>query len=201
MSSKSSAQSRFSWRGDHGYYPVEDECYDDAYFNKYVGYALTPAGQAITRERVALVDRWSKGPVIDVGIGCGDFLRNLSRECYGYDVCLPGIEWLKVHQKWVDLATLGRAKVLTFWDSFEHIRNPFPLPSLATEAVFLTIPIFRDARHARRSKHFRPTEHYWYFTFDGLLKRFKNFELVEWNKMEEKYGREDVQTFAFRRRK
>jgi hypothetical protein len=59
----------------------------------------------------------------------------------------------------------------------------------------------RDAEHALRSKHFRPTEHYWYFSRDGLVFAMKGcgFALVAESNVETELGREDIGTFAFRR--
>jgi hypothetical protein len=52
-----------------------------------------------------------------------------------------------------------------------------------------------------RSKHFRPTEHCWYFTRPGLVFAMKlcGFVLVSESNIETELGREDIGTFAFRR--
>jgi hypothetical protein len=52
-----------------------------------------------------------------------------------------------------------------------------------------------------RSKHFRPQEHIWYFTREGLVNAMKacGFSLVAESDFETELGREDIGTFAFRR--
>ena len=52
-----------------------------------------------------------------------------------------------------------------------------------------------------KSKHFRPKEHYWYFTRQGFIdymKQFK-FKLFEIRNDEIAIGREDIVTFVFKR--
>jgi hypothetical protein len=69
------------------------------------------------------------------------------------------------------------------------------------EWVFLSLPIFRDAEHALGSKHFRPDEHCWYFSLEGLVFAMKTcgFELVTHSRIESELGREGIGTFAFKR--
>jgi hypothetical protein len=69
------------------------------------------------------------------------------------------------------------------------------------EWVFVSLPIFRDAEHALRSKHFKPDEHCWYFTRNGLVFAMQTcgFALVSESNVETDLGREDIGTFAFRR--
>jgi hypothetical protein len=69
------------------------------------------------------------------------------------------------------------------------------------EWLFLSLPIFRDAEHVLRSKHFKPAEHCWHFTRDGLLFAMKScgFTMVSESNVETELGREDIGTFAFRR--
>src|SRR3546814_12674031 len=72
-----------------GYYPVvaSETPYDNAYFDKYRGYAETSLGDQINAHRVGLVERFAgRRPVLDVGIGCGHFvaeLRNRGYDAYG----------------------------------------------------------------------------------------------------------------------
>jgi len=67
--------------------------------------------------------------------------------------------------------------------------------------LFVSLPIFRDAEHVLRSKHFRPQEHVWYFSRDGLIYAMKQcgFDLVSESNVETELGREDIGTFAFKR--
>jgi len=90
---------------------------------------------------------------------------------------------------------------MTLWDVLEHIPNYQLLLANVREWLFVSLPIFRDAEHVLRSKHFRPTEHCWYFTRDGLVYAMKQcgFELVAESTFETDLGREDIGTFAFQR--
>jgi hypothetical protein len=83
----------------------------------------------------------------------------------------------------------------------EHIPDFQSLLANVNDWLFLSLPIFRDAGHALRSKHFRPEEHYWYFTRDGLTFAMKmcGFVLVSESMIETELGREDIGTFAFKR--
>jgi hypothetical protein len=87
------------------------------------------------------------------------------------------------------------------WDVLEHISDFQPLLVNVREWLFLSLPIFTDAKHALRSKHFRPDEHCWYFTRDGLVFAMKmcGFVLISESSVETDLGREDIGSFAFRR--
>jgi hypothetical protein len=55
--------------------------------------------------------------------------------------------------------------------------------------------------HIAQSRHFKPGEHYWYFTTAGLIAWFwkLGFTCREANSMETMAGREDIGTFVFQR--
>ena len=69
------------------------------------------------------------------------------------------------------------------------------------EWLFMSLPVFNDVDHVLRSKHFKPDEHFWYFTRDGLVAAMLmcGFKLVAESDVESELGREDIGTFAFRR--
>jgi predicted RNA methylase len=194
------------WRDDHGFLaPTEQFPYDQAYFDRYATLATTEMGRRITEERAKLVVRFTRedADVLDIGVGCGAFLNALrgQRECVGFDVNPAAIDWLKREAMWVDRQLHRGAAALTFWDSLEHIVDPWSLVSRAQEEVFLSIPIFRDRAHVLASKHFKPNEHIWYFTHDGLVRAFqgRGFYLAHESQIETELGREDISTFVFRR--
>ena len=153
--------------------------------------------------RFNFVERHYRGPLIDVGIGSGAFIelrRGRGRTTYGYDVNPVGIAWLEERMLLVD-PHLVAFDAVTLWDVLEHIPDFQSLLANVREWVFLSLPIFCDAEHALRSKHFKPEEHYWSFTRDGLVAAMKmcGFVLVTEGTMETQLGREDIGTFAFRR--
>lgn len=90
---------------------------------------------------------------------------------------------------------------MTLWDVLEHIEDFPAVIANVRDWLFLSLPIFRDADHALRSKHFKPNEHCWYFTRDGLVAAMSmcGFALVSESRVETELGREDIGTFAFRR--
>lgn len=181
-----------------GYYPVEDTPYDQAYFEKYVGYEDTEIGKKLNQSRVDLVNKYDYDSIVDIGVGSGQFIKAIDG-ALGYDINPYAIEWLRSAKRWY---TFTEVDAMTFWDCLEHIHNPTELLSLAKKYVFVSCPIYKDKEHILRSKHFRPDEHCWYFTADGLCTFMSNFdfELVESNRIEEECGREDIGTFVFKRK-
>lgn len=192
------------WMPAHqcGYYPVPDAAsvYDDDYFAKYVGYAATDQGRALTAARVALVREYAgDAPVVDLGIGCGAFIE-AHGNATGDDVMPAARRWLEDRGLLVDVLT-DPVDVLTAWDSLEHLPNPADVIDRVGRLVILSTPIYRDMPHAMRSKHFRPDEHFWYWTGPGLIELFRahGFRCLLMNKMEEMHGREGIGTFVFQR--
>lgn len=184
----------------YGFYPVKsDGVYDESYFEKYKAYTDTPMGRALNQARLDLVARHYAGPVVDIGIGCGDFVAAYDG-AFGYDVNPAGIKWLKDNCLWADPYT-AKVTAVTCWDSLEHIANPAILLNQVLGWVFVSIPIFENCEHILRSKHFRKDEHYLYFTHPGFVKYMAKhgFEMVEYNAMESFLGREDIGSYAFRR--
>ena len=184
-----------------GYFPVRAPKYGEEYFQKYEGYADTEMGKRITKSRIDLVDRHMTGCIVDVGIGCGQFveMRGLTQPTLGFDVNPVGESWLKSRGLWCDIYNGQVCKALTFWDSLEHIEDIDSAVLRAREFVFVSIPIFNGHEHVLRSKHFKKNEHYWYFTHDGLVLWFaeRGFALIESNQIEQGLGREDIGTYAF----
>lgn len=185
-----------------GRYPVpKDRPYDAEYFARYQQLTDTDLGRELTAARIRLVARHYTGPVLDVGIGAGQFVT-ARPETKGYDVNPAGIEWLKKRGVWANLYR-DRYPALTFWDSLEHIDRPDVAVARAEKWVFVSVPIFSGAEHVIRSKHYRKSEHIWYWTHDGLVKWFaeQGFELAEHNTIESGLGREGIGSYAFRREK
>jgi hypothetical protein len=182
-----------------GYYPVKHSPYDEDYFNIYVENAQTEIGLALNKARIDLVNKYLDGKaVLDVGIGCGAFVE-ARPYTWGFDINPKGVAWLKENNKY--LLPYTPIEGMTFWDSLEHIHDPSDMLDNAKAYVFISCPIYTDAEHIKRSKHFRKNEHCWYWTESGL-KHFMSmykFHCVEMNRMESDIGREDIGTFVFKR--
>lgn len=182
---------------------VTEAPYDAAYWAKYEGYAATPMGRAITQARLELVDRHhGAGELVDVGIGCGDFVAARGGRTYGYDVNPVGVAWLKARERYLDPYPHAVA-ALSLWDVLEHVPEPAQLLASARAWVFVSVPLVPGdwAPPPRDWKHLRRDEHCWYWNRRGLeaWMATQGFELVEESRVEEQLGREDVGTFAFRR--
>lgn len=196
-------QHEFVWLPEigMGHFPVmpDNRPYDAAYFEKYQALADTEVGRDLTRARIQLVARHYQGALLDVGIGSGQFVESRNNTC-GYDVNPTGIEWLERRGLWADLYG-GRHKALSFWDSLEHIDRPDIAVACAEHWVFVSVPIFDSGDHVLRSKHFKKTEHIWYWTHDGFINWFaeQGFKLAEYNQSENRLGRSDIGSYAFER--
>jgi len=180
-----------------GFYPVKDQPYDESYFEKYLQMDKTKAGDYLTNYRISFCRDAEPKNTIDVGIGGGRFVREF--DCYGYDINPAAVEWLESHKLFIDPFKCY-AENLTFWDSLEHIHDPSNILSNCKDSVFVSMPIYDDAEHIKRSKHFRKNEHCWYFTHNGLIlfMCYFGFELVRHGTGEQIY-REDIHTYHFRR--
>lgn len=179
---------------------IKEGQYDKAYFEKYVSYRQNTIGEKLMKARVDLVAKHASGDVVDIGIGSGHFIDVRGRGTFGYDVNPVAIQWLLDRGLWWD-PYFRDPDVVTCWDSLEHMSRPEAFVRCVTGAIFVSIPIFTDLKHIMRSKHYRPDEHFWYFTRDGLVgwMRRLGFSLLEENKMETDLGREDIGTFVFNR--
>jgi hypothetical protein len=189
------------WMPEHqiGYYEVVNQPYDENYFQRYVSYEGSEIAERLNHDRVALVKKYFDGRVLDIGIGSGAFV-NAHGNCDGYDVNPAGIRWLKDRRLYCEPSKMVEA--MTFWDSFEHIKNPAEVLKYVKKWAFISLPLFENEKHVLKSKHYRKDEHYWYFTFEGLIKYmgWLGFVFIEFNKMEIEAGREDIGTFVFKRK-
>ena len=164
----SQTDSRLKWSTELGlgWFPVEDQPYDAGYWHRYRALDRTVTGAALTDMRRMIVREWTQeDEVVDIGIGGGRFVEESGS--FGFDVNPLAIAWLKSRGAWLD-PYAERVPAACFWDSLEHIHSPGALLRNVYGFAFVSCPIFTDEAHARRSKHFRPTEHGWYFTEHGI---------------------------------
>lgn len=183
--------------------------YGDDYWQTFAGYEGSATCAALNAARLALV-RDLSGRVLDVGIGSGSFLTACQEAGVavlgGCDVNPRGIEWLTQRGWLVDPQTAAETSaepiIWTFWDSLEHVRAPHELLDLIRvgDFVCVTVPVFQSLRKTVfTSKHFKPDEHYYYFTPAGLIRWLSCYglQLVAANRDEEAAGRESVASFVF----
>lgn len=176
--------------------------YDIDYFDKYRGYEGTEIAQRINAARLDLVSRHVAGDfVLDIGVGSGEFVKNRPNT-FGYDINPAAAAWLKGCGLWSDRFEDFRA--FTFWDVLEHVRDPGVdyFGRIAGGAwLFTSLPIFGDLTQVRVSKHYRPNEHYYYWTESGFVRWMARhgFTLREINEDETRAGRDSIVSFAFRK--
>lgn len=183
-----------------GFHPREPMSYEHDYWEKYLVMDDTPLGDALTAARKELVDFYYSGPIVDVGIGGGKFVRSMDDRGFGFDVNTDAINWLMANNRFCD-PYASNVDCISCWDSLEHICHPEALINQVNQWVFVSLPIFENPNTITQSKHYRPGEHIWYWSDFGLTKWFKElgFQLVEKNNMETDLGREAISTYVFRR--
>jgi len=177
--------------------------YDNNYYQKYVNYENTDISKKINQGRKNITEKYCLS-VLDIGIGSGEFIKNSGIKVYGFDINEKAIEWLNNLGLFLDpYKEMPKVDGLSFWDSLEHIPNPNDLLSLfkPDQYAFVSVPTFTDLSKVKNNKHYRPDEHYYYFTIDGMIRSMKdsNFELIEVDDFETQAGREDITTFVFRK--
>lgn len=208
MTSHPKLQNKLAWfpELDLGFYPVspQDYPYDQGYWDKYAVYANQPMGKAITAARVEFVEKFYKGPLTDVGIGCGDFIETRNKKfgtiTTGCDINPVGIEWLHSRELWKSPFEES-VQAASFWDVIEHIPDHAELLSNIEDFFFISVPIFTGPEDVLASKHFRRDEHYWYWTDKSIGPFFAQygFELIGKETFEMDLGRESIGTYAFQR--
>jgi hypothetical protein len=182
-----------------GYLEAPSIDYGADYFEHYRQLDETPCGAKLTAMRIALLEPYWNGGVIDIGIGGGRFV--LEREhTLGYDINPQARDWLKSAGKWCDPFSAPVAAV-TMFDSLEHIRDPGPLLAQVQHYVFVSCPIFTGPAHVLESKHYKPGEHYWYFEQRGLetMMKMNGFKMLYYDTREQDAGRVDIGSAVFKR--
>lgn len=176
--------------------------YDLDYFQYYIKLGQLPLGLSLNRARVDLVNKYTKGMVCDVGIGCGTFIQTRATNVVGHDINPAGEEWLKEHGLWHDITKKdNHIESASFWDCIEHIPDPSQYFANVDSHIFASLPVFKDADTVVKSRHYKPGEHCWYFTDWGFVKWMEHFgfHLLEMNQMETDLGRESISSFVFSR--
>lgn len=178
--------------------------YDADYLAKVDAYEDTKIAKAVNAGRCALLSRHVKkgATVLDVGAGSGAFVRAaraVGFAAYGFEVIPEGVRRLRAAGVFQDDPAGFHA--VTFWDSLEHMEDPEAwLRKLGKgPKVFASLPVFRDLRSIRTSKHYRPGEHLHYFTSGGFIDwmALYGFKFLEQSTHETEAGRQGIGAFAF----
>lgn len=178
--------------------------YDADYFQRYVNYDDTDIAQRIHSGRIGLVNDhlgWQT-TVLDVGVGRGEFVR-CRPHTLGYDINPEAEKWLRERGVWSE--TLDNFKGYTFWDVLEHVPEPVTYFKHVSKGAYLftCLPVFDDLRKIRKSKHYRPGEHLYYFTKLGFMRwmGLHGFDCKVSSGFETLAGRESIESFVFVRRR
>ena len=183
-------------RGVAYQYDMKTVKYNGEYFDKYQNYKGTKIADKLNECRVTLVSKYTTDPILDIGIGSGEFIENCE-DSFGYDINPKAIEWLKDRELFRD--DFESFNAFTMWDVIEHIETPEDYFSKMSGHLFCSLPIFEDLDKIRDSKHYRPDEHLYYFTEKGFISwmSLHGFRCVASTNMETKAGREDILSFVF----
>lgn len=172
------------------------------YFDHYQAFEGAPIGKAIHAGRVAMVNKYAgeECPVLDVGIGSGEFI--LARpNTFGTDINPKAVEWLKKNARYGE--RFDEYPAFTFWDVLEHVDVPNNYFKRMPDGCYLftSLPIFTDLDKIRESKHYKPGEHFYYWTEKGFIEwmAMRRFRLLAVERFEIEAGRESILSFAFKR--
>lgn len=183
--------------------------YGPAYFAKYVSYRESRRYGDVESVRVELTKRVGL-PVVDIGIGCGAFLEACQtagvQVVGGTDVNPTARDWLRERGLLVESFEKFPPIAVTLWDVLEHFREPHELldKTRCGDVLLVSLPVYDDLRReVLTSKHYRPDEHYYYFTKHGFIAWIQEygFSVTEFNEHEThpNCGRQGIGTFVARR--
>lgn len=177
--------------------------YDGSYFDKCASYSGSEIEDKLNYGRRSMVDRWVSHyeAVLDIGIGSGAFIR-ARPNTWGTDINPRAVEWLHDQNKWAG-NSFFLFRAFTMWDVIEHVPNPedYIKQMKPRSYLFVSIPTFKNLDQIRRSRHYRPGEHLYYFTEWGLplwLEKY-GFKLLDMSDFETKAGRDGITSYVFRR--
>lgn len=170
------------------------------YFDHYSAFAGAAVGKTIHDGRVAFVNDYvgRECPVLDVGIGCGDFIK-ARPHTYGMDVNPVAQQWLSENGR--QGLGIDTYQAFTFWDVLEHVEAPnvYFKKMRPGSFLFTSLPIFDDLSRVRESKHYKPGEHLYYWTEAGFVEwmAMYRFRLLAAQDFETDAGRDGIRSFAF----
>lgn len=179
--------------------------YDQAYFDTYAHRRGSEIAVKLNKGRVAFSHRYCN-TLLDFGIGSGEFIEHCTAKMYGFDINPVAVDLLKKKGMYVDpyVSQPDDIEGWTMWDTLEHVPEPQNtfMHVRSWQYLFISLPIFDNILSIRQSKHYKPNEHYYYFTSDGFVRFMDDsgFQLIAVDDFETMAGRESIYTYAFRKR-
>ena len=196
--------------------PIE---YGNDYFDKlkkYEGADRSDRAQKISGGRVRMVKRyeeyWSSFAhenILDYGCGACTFIKTILDDDYfhifprGWDVMTESKRNMPQGSRWFDPYNENMREIglITMWDVIEHLPEPSKLLDLVKHGtcVILSTPLYDSLDDIKDSKHYRPNEHFWYFTDKGIkvFMAEHGFFFEEQQYFEMAAGRENIGTYVF----
>jgi len=179
--------------------------YGDEYLLHYRLYEGNEFSAILMKKRLQFIedtlDSLSGRSLLDYGCGADTFRRVMntyypSMGIFSYDPFFK-----KEHNFLKHLIGYNFFDIITFWDSFEHIRRLEIVPLLKGNYTFITIPITDSLNDVNLEnwKHYVPGEHVWYFSTSALTKLFEkwNYKLIAQSDFEEKLRSNGLKSFCF----
>lgn len=183
--------------------------YGPDYFHKYETYRESRRYGEVDSVRANLA-KSANLPVVDIGIGCGAFIEQCQQQGIqvlgGMDINPVAVKWLHERELLIESFDKLPTISLTMWDVLEHIQSPHEIldKMRVGDALLVSLPIYNDlCREVPDSKHYRPDEHYYYFTKWGFIKWLYEYgvTVTEYNENETlpNCGRSGIGTFVARK--
>jgi hypothetical protein len=178
--------------------------YDQSYFDTYLNRRGSEIAVKLNKGRVSFSHQFCNC-LLDIGIGSGEFIEHCHAKMYGFDINPIGVEWLNKRHMFVDpyVNQPDDIEGWTMWDTLEHVREPQELFMHVRpgQYLFTSLPILSDILSVRQSKHYKPNEHYYYFTSAGFIRFMTDsgFSLKAVSDMETVAGRDSIYSYAFRK--
>lgn len=178
--------------------------YDQAYFDTYIHRKGSEIAQKLNKGRVTFSHQFCK-VLLDIGIGSGEFIENCSATMYGFDINPVGIAWLRDRRIFLNpyIDRMDDVEGWTMWDTLEHMPEPQNILRYMNpgQYLFVSLPIIENILSVRQSKHYKPNEHYYYFTSAGFVRFMTDsgFKLEAADDFETLAGRESICSYAFRK--
>ena len=178
--------------------------YDADYLAKCRAYEGNDISNAVNAGRCALLMRHldAGAAVLDIGAGSGAFVRVASAwglAVKGFDVIPETVAALRAADVFAD--DVSAFDAVTMWDVVEHVEDSEAtfVDMRVGAKLFVSVPVFADLADIRKSRHYRPGEHLYYWTDAGFIKwmSMHSFLLVEQSDHEVKAGRDSIAAFAF----
>lgn len=169
-------------------------------------YSTSDIAKAVNVGRCEMLARnLDKGAtVLDIGAASGAFVRAARLAGFlamGFDIIPEAVVRLVKAELYAD--DPDGFDAVTMWDSLEHMEDPgaFLRRIPKGKTLLVSVPMIDDLRRVRSSKHFKPGEHFYYWTRFGFVDwmRLYGFRGLEMSAHEMVAGRQDVMAFSFKR--